>query len=190
MIEIIIIMIIIALFKGGKVQNLYQIEIKKPRILVVMIILELISIFLLPLVLNPEREYIFKLVHMLSYGLLVILLFINRNLTGSKLFLSGGIANFLVMLVNKGKMPVSGKALLISGDISTYKLLNEGMSWTHKLMGSDTYLDILGDFIPIPKPYFYARIISIGDLLLSIGLGLLLYQVLLNNRKGGIDSET
>ena len=91
----------------------------------------------------------------------------------------GYIFNLLPISVN-GKMPVSLNALIITSDIEKINLIKNGFSLSHKVF-EDPKLFFLSDIIPIPKPYIYARVISIGDILISIGLFIGLF--LLSRRK-------
>jgi len=94
----------------------------------------------------------------------------NYNEKGFRLVLLGTILNFMPIALNKGKMPVSIDALKFSSLYSELKLLKEGRILTHVLENEATKMGILGDIIPIPKPYLLPKIISIGDIFIALGL--------------------
>ena len=71
-------------------------------------------------------------------------------------------------------MPVSIKALKFSKLYNELTLLEEGRILTHVLIDKSTKLSILSDIIPIPKPYLFPKIISLGDILIAIGLFVLI----------------
>mgnify|MGYP002403974986 FL=1 len=94
----------------------------------------------------------------------------NYNEKGFRLVLLGTTLNFMPIALNKGKMPVSIDALKFSSLYSELKLLKEGRILTHVLENEATKMGILGDIIPIPKPYPLPKIISIGDIFIALGL--------------------
>ena len=94
----------------------------------------------------------------------------NFHEEGFRVVLLGNILNFLPIIINGGKMPVSIKALKYSNLYTQLSLLDEGRIMTHSLVDEATKLYYLSDIIPIPKPYPLPKIISIGDILIGIGL--------------------
>lgn len=99
--------------------------------------------------------------------LLVISFFLFSN--GKILAISGlgTMLNALVIFLNK-KMPVSEKFAHLVMDSKKYEILKNGDVLTHGFINPK--LRILSDIIPIPKPYIYPRLISVGDILISIGI--------------------
>lgn len=94
----------------------------------------------------------------------------NSDKKGIRIVLAGTILNFIPIILNKGRMPVSIKALEFSNLYTELTLLEEGRVLTHVLADNTTKLGILSDIIPIPKPYPLPKIISFGDILIAIGL--------------------
>ncbi|MBS3940662.1 MAG: DUF5317 domain-containing protein [Actinobacteria bacterium] len=103
-----------------------------------------------------------------TYGLLatsqlfvVAWVVVNRHLPGLVLVAAGLAANALVMAAN-GAMPVSPEAIaaLGIGDV-------EVPPGKHILLDASTRLPWLADVIPVPP---LRSIISVGDILLAIGL--------------------
>jgi hypothetical protein len=111
-----------------------------------------------------------------SYLLLIIALWQNRSIPGFRIFLIGTIANALVIWLNEGRMPVSLEAIYMAGLETYIPALQEGMT-KHQLMDDQTILWFLGDVIPLNRPYLQHEIISIGDVLQSIGITLLIWKM-------------
>jgi hypothetical protein len=109
-----------------------------------------------------------------SYGLLVAFAWINRRLPAAWLVITGLALNILVIGVNDG-MPVSSSALEAAG--ATADGLVGAGTVKHHLMGPDDILTPLADVIGIPPPI--GAVISIGDVLLYAGLGILVVTVML-----------
>lgn len=107
------------------------------------------------------------------YGiaLLCVLWFIwqNRKLPAFWLVGAGVALNTLVILANGMQMPVAANALQKA--LPEYiTLLQEGAVFTYRLADEATRLAWLGDCLPLPPPYPYPEVLSIGDLFLAAGL--------------------
>ncbi len=92
----------------------------------------------------------------------------NRTLPGVGLVVLGMALNVLVVLRN-GAMPVASGALDRSG------LAGLAPSGRHQLAGPDTSLPWLGDVIGVPAA---GVVISVGDLLLLTGIGVLIASLM------------
>jgi len=109
-----------------------------------------------------------------SYVLLLAFAFVNRRLPALWLVIAGLAMNLLVIGVNGG-MPVSAAALETAG--GRPDRLAGGGTLKHHLMGPEDRLTPLGDVIGIPPPI--GAVISIGDVVLYVGVGALLVAVML-----------
>jgi len=103
-------------------------------------------------------------IHLFSYLLMFLFIWVNRNLPGVKLMALGIFCNFLVIAFNGGAMPVNPEGLPPS---LVNSLADETVA-THSLWHSGTRLSFLGDIILVPYPS--PRRFSIGDFLLVAGL--------------------
>lgn len=175
--ETIFLSFLIGKLRGGKVRNLENLYIKGWYLFVLSFLLEIISLLIVSRIdgnLSKLIENNFFYIHIFIYLLLIIGLIMNFKETGFKITLFGAILNFLPLFLNKGKMPVSIKALKYSKLYTQLSLLDEGRIMTHTLADRGTRLVFLGDIIPISKPYPFPKIISIGDIFIGIGLFLLI----------------
>ena len=109
-----------------------------------------------------------------SYGLLVAFAWVNRRLPALWLVMGGLALNILVIAVNGG-MPVSASALETAG--ARAEDLVGADTAKHHLMGPDDTLTPLADVIGIPPPV--GAVISIGDVLLYLGVAVLVVAVML-----------
>lgn len=106
-----------------------------------------------------------------SYIFLIAFVILNRKLPGAWLIAAGLGLNLLVIVPNGG-MPVSLRAAAIAGfDPSE---LNLDIAVKHDAMGPDTVFGFLGDVIPMP---FIKKVVSIGDLVLGVGVFLLIERL-------------
>ena len=67
-------------------------------------------------------------------------------------------------------MPVSEYGLMLSGQLDFYNILKNGNSITHVLLDDSTVFPFLGDIIPFARPYFFPKVVSVGDILIFVGL--------------------
>ncbi|HYY08668.1 MAG TPA: DUF5317 family protein, partial [Actinomycetota bacterium] len=109
-----------------------------------------------------------------SYVLLVGFAVVNRRLPALWLVIAGLLLNLAVIGLNDG-MPVSSSALRSAGADSA-GLVGAG-AIKHHLMRPDDVLTPLADVIGIPSPI--GAVVSVGDLLLYLGIGILVVAIML-----------
>lgn len=167
-----------ALLTGGRPRNLEQVQFRH--------IWLMITAFLLQFGLdaaamqgqawvNQYRIY----VHLFSYLLLFVAIYLNWSVPGMKLIGFGVFMNFLVIAANQGVMPVSGDFL----PPEMQSALAAGNSGTHGLLGPDTRLRYLADLIYVPLPY-QKNLLSFGDIALDLGAFLLIFFGMKTSRPG------
>lgn len=175
--ETITLSLLLGKLTGGKIRNIGNLYINGWYLFVISFLMEIISLFIASKTngnLSIIIENNFFYIHIFIYLLLIMGLMMNFREIGLRITLFGSTLNFLPLLLNNGKMPVSINALKHSKLYIQLSLLDEGRIMTHALADKGTKLWILGDIIPIPKPYFFPKIISIGDILIALGLFILI----------------
>lgn len=111
--------------------------------------------------------------HIISY--LPLLLFVYENLEkpGMALLGTGTFLNFSAIAFNGGRMPVSVYAV---PEQFRQQLISGSNSPLHAAMTNETLLPFLGDLIGIPL--IWNKVVSAGDLLISLGLLLLAHGLI------------
>ncbi|MEW6228713.1 MAG: DUF5317 domain-containing protein, partial [Bacillota bacterium] len=89
-----------------------------------------------------------------------------------------------VILANSMRMPVSTDALAAAGMSQQVAAIEAGRVLTYRLMDSTTRLRLLGDIIPVSSPYPVHRVVSMGDLVMALGVFLLVQREMLIKRTG------
>ena len=117
-----------------------------------------------------------------AYGLLLVGLWANRSLPGLGIAFVGILANAIAITANGGYMPIWVPSLEFAGfpadDIrSVFHVLLPPVLDAEFLRRAGP----LGDIIPIPIPII-RNVASIGDVLLSFGLGFFLFAVILRSQ--------
>jgi hypothetical protein len=105
----------------------------------------------------------------------------NIGIPGLALVGAGLTANALVVLLN-GAMPVSLRAAESAG--LDELALNLAADPRHELLTDATVLPWLGDVVPVPLP-LRPDVVSVGDLLVAIGVALLLIRWLVAGPEPG-----
>jgi len=157
--------------RGGKLYNLTNLYIKKWYLLALSFSIQILSLLLAAKANGQIGVYIirnFPYIHLLIYLLFITALAFNWSESGFRIALLGSISNFLPILLNGGKMPVSINALRLANLYTKISLLDEGRILTHTLMDKSTKLVLLCDIIPLPGPL--SNVISLGDILISAGI--------------------
>jgi hypothetical protein len=109
---------------------------------------------------------------LLSYALLLIVVWVNRRLSGMALIGLGLALNLLVMLVNGGYMPISPEALSMSGhtELATQEPgVRLASSKDVLLLTTQTRLWFLSDILVIPPPFPLPTVFSLGDAVIAVG---------------------
>jgi len=107
---------------------------------------------------------------------LVLLVFIwfNRDKLGMKILGVGLALNLLVIALNKGLMPISPETVLAlypEMPISAWQIgFRPGRSKNILLPAGDTRLAWLSDSILLPEWFPWARALSLGDLVIVLGV--------------------
>jgi hypothetical protein len=116
---------------------------------------------------------------MVVYAAGLYILWLNRKEKGFWWIFAGVALNFIVMLANGGKMPVSIEAASVL-DPTYVRVLTEGtLVSKHIALNDSTILPFLGDIIPITSPYPRSQVISIGDVIMNLGIFIYLQNVML-----------
>lgn len=110
-----------------------------------------------------------------AYALVLVGAIFNLSNLWMIPLLAGSLCNFVVIFMNGGKMPLSESAMRIAGITASAV----GESSVMSVASSSTSLPILGGIIPIPLPGVLAQVISVGTVLIGIGLFFVIQNVLL-----------
>jgi uncharacterized protein DUF5317 len=154
----------IALARGGSLESLAATPLRWVGFLFGALVVQIGIDLLDPSWLNESGDVIVILLTNLA---VIIFLIVNRGLPGVPLAALGLLLNLAVITLNGG-MPVSARAAETAG--LAEELRDPGVK--HELLDDDTALPWLADVIPIPG---LQKIISVGDVVLAIGIGRLFY---------------
>jgi hypothetical protein len=173
----IVISFVIALFRKGNLRGLSDLKLKAGWIFPILLVVQLIVYYF-----QNDYEAVGQAsasIYMVVYILGLVFLFINRNHPGFIVIFIGVFLNFLVMAINGGRMPVSAEAAAIL-DPNFIQALKDGLYAKHAILDSSTKLGMLGDIIPLTDPYPRTQVISIGDVVMNIGIFLFIQYLMVH----------
>lgn len=160
----------------GKIANLLQTKLKLVWLAIASFLLEAVSQRMLG---TGYKQTIIDntlYINIIVYVLLFVFVIINIKEKGFKFVFIGSLMNATVIFANKGFMPVSHSLAEKLGYEKSIEGLKSLSVFGHKILeiGIDKVI-FLADVINIPPPYPMPRTISIGDIVLSIGVFLFIY---------------
>jgi len=125
-----------------------------------------------------EQVRLQQALFLVSHLLLLVFVWQNRRLLAVQILGVGVICNLLVTLVNGGFMPISPETLVQINPGSSAGQWTIGYHYGRSkdviLLREGTRLWMLSDMLVLPPPFPWPTAFSLGDLLLSIGIVVLL----------------
>ena len=167
--------IFVALLRGGDFENFGNIHIRWAWVALVALVLQA------PLLrLPPDWSYVVRLGFPLVQASVLAVAWINRDLRGMWLIAAGAALNLLVIVANDGLMPVTPEALTQADIIEHPGVVGLGTRVPHSkdiILGrDDVKLWWLSDIVVL-RPI--RTIVSVGDIVITIGLFLFVQGVMM-----------
>jgi len=167
-IEAVMLGLIIGFMRGGRVSNLSKIHIKGGAFLVLLLLLQFSMVFWARIDwIIPHRIW---LAFVLSV-LIVLISSISLSRPSAFLVPIGGLLNILAMAFNHMKMPVAMPEVMtryfttLKGGILSQEIFNYTLyTSAHPLFR------FLGKIILMPDWYFGLKMLSVGDVLIALGV--------------------
>lgn len=124
-----------------------------------------------------------NLFYLASFVLLLLALSLNWKVWEFRVAAIGVFLNVMVIAFNGGRMPVSERGVEKSM-LSTYAVssIRSGENPQFVLMDEDTRLKPLADWLILPRPYPRPTVFSIGDLIITLAVVVLVQRVMCSRR--------
>jgi MFS family permease len=165
--------LLLGLRAGGRLDNLANIQLRWPILLVAAVIVRFGTEGLLNLhvdIVDALRAPLLAI----GFGLLLVALWVNRGYPGLSIVFVGVLLNGIVIIVNNGHMPIWATSLAAAGLAPAQITSALHVVVTGEASEFFTRALILGDIIPVPIP-FVQNVASLGDLFLTTGLAFFLF---------------
>lgn len=153
----------ISLLRGGRLVNLADIRLRLWWLLLIAFAMQAVADRL------PNRSWADEVavgLVLVSYALLVAMVFFNRESPGMWLAGLGVLMNFTVIALNGGMPVLTEAARVASGFTAAPEIVG---SAKHIPIGPGVHLPFLADVIPI-RFAGQGQVISLGDVFLAVGL--------------------
>ena len=170
--------LLLGLLLGGRLDNLLSVRLRWPGVIFLALLLRVGTEVAISRGIGLAEALRLPL-FVFAFGLLVWVLWRNRELPGLLIAANGVAANTIAIAANGGWMPVWRPSLELAGfspdDLSEsfHQILPETLGGEFLLRAGP-----FGDIIPIPLPLI-ANVASIGDIFLLAGLGWFVFSTLL-----------
>ena len=181
---IMIVSLTIGLWRGGRLSELAGlVSLKKWELILTAFLIQCVLAIL------GEKGLTFLIwagppLHILSYVLLLIVIWYNRPIKGFPLIGVGIFLNFVVILANGGHMPVWVEGVIQAKLEGIIPLLQSKTYVLHSALTEQTRLKFLADIIVLPPPYPRPKVLSPGDIIMAAGLFILIQQWMLKKDSG------
>jgi hypothetical protein len=158
----VIVGILIGLATGGKLHGLGEVRFRLWPVALLGLAFQAL-LFSTPLAGSVGR--LGPSLYVLSTVLVLMALVVNLRQPGIALVIVGAFLNFAVIVANGGQMPASPEAVaaLIGSAGLDPKVFANSVPMTGAV------LPFLGDIFVLPRPFPFANVFSIGDVLIGIG---------------------
>ncbi len=181
-IEAIILGLIIGVARNGRLANFFEVRFKGWTLSILAFLL-----FLIPYILKLTGSSFDKLqiFPFISMAICAVIAILNFEKLGMKVILLGILLNLVVMGLNDYQMPLDVIKMQTLGFDSFVESMEAGdvINYT-KLEGAHPVSGFLGKVIALPKVYPLTKVLSLGDIIISIGVVLVIqYEMLLASVK-------
>jgi hypothetical protein len=165
LLDFIIISFVVGLVRGGRVKEYPKFD--GLWMLIISICLQILS-SLVPFITFKQTAV------SLGYLFALLFLFNNRKYEDIRIFMTGWSLNAICIWSNLGRMPIG----LDAAKKTPYPIegLINNSDWKHTLITPSTHLPFLGDIFYLPYPI--PRVISIGDIFITLGAFLLVQRIM------------
>lgn len=169
--------LVVAVFRGGRLVNLGDIELKAWWLLFIALGLQVGTTWLPS---DGSVDGMGLAMVLVSFLLLITLVWANRTKPGMWIAGVGVLMNFTVIAFNGG-MPVLSEAAWVASGFTVIEP-DLSSSFKHVLLDETSRLTFFADVIPL-RLVGIGEVISLGDIFLALGLGVFLEHELRRPRR-------
>ncbi|WP_129600300.1 DUF5317 domain-containing protein [Anaerophilus nitritogenes] len=168
--------------RGGRLSNIRFLHIKWWPVLIFAFGLQILGFLFSDFTWVCYYGGLLDVVSLLAIAGVVVL---NREKKGAIALFIGVVLNLLVIFINKGRMPISIDGLEFAGNELLAEQIKKGEMIRYIASGEAVgFSRGLAKYIVVPKPYPFAKVLSIGDLFMTLGVILFIQREMLKLRFG------
>lgn len=169
--------LLLGFIMGGSIKKLLDVKMRWLSLLIISVFMSLLpQIPLLGIYLAGLGTPAAVTVAVFRYGFLLSFAAFNFRYKPVCIIGAGGLSNFIATIANGGRMPVSPVALGVNPGDAGAALLKGSLILNYKVADGGTRLRAMCDVIQARGIYIY--FLSIGDILISVGIFALVIQLM------------
>ena len=170
--EAVLLGIAIGILRKGRLTSLGDTQFKGIWLIVIAMLVQISPIFLSRMKVMTDQLIYMPFVAMC---LMTLALFLNLDKSGIWVMILGSAMNLLAVAMNGFKMPIDFRGLEYAGLTGVIETINDGSLMNYINMEQvRNFSRYLGKFIPLPDMYPFAKVLSIGDIFIMIGIIILI----------------
>jgi hypothetical protein len=151
---------------GGRLSLLAGLQLRGFRILLPTLLAQV----LITDVFTKAPSALLATIHLLTYAVAAYVIWLNRSVGGILILGFGAALNAITIAVNHGTLPASASALRTAGIHENGGFANSGVL-AHPKLG------FLGDTMTTPSWLPFRNVISVGDIVILVGVFVLVHAV-------------
>lgn len=172
--EAILLGLLIGFMRNGSLQNFINAKFKGWFLMPIAFILFLMPYFSMIFGFQMSNENLYPF---LAIVVCVLILLLNFEKRGMKLILIGTLFNLIIMMINHFQMPIVYGQVIATGLETFSNSVKQGDIINYIAVSSENIINvILGKHVLLPESYPLNRILSLGDILISLGIVLLIQE--------------
>jgi hypothetical protein len=126
-----------------------------------------------------KLNFLTPILYIYSLFILLIFMVLNLQYKGIKIAGIGFLSNLAVIVSNGGYMPQDLLKIELVWGQEKVELLKQAGHFNNAIsMSPNTHLNFLSDIIAIPRPRFLMGVYSIGDVVITIGITIFIFEFL------------
>jgi hypothetical protein len=172
----IVLVIVVALLRGGSLRNFATIQLRWLPLVIAAFVLQIL--IFTPFAHSPMVAFATLPIYVLSLSLIAIWVAANWRVPGMALIAIGLVLNVAVIAANGGHMPVLPEAARLAGQYDAIAADDPSTSKHALLPMEQVRLWALSDIIAIPHGVPGSVVLSVGDVVLTVGIAILCYSTL------------
>ncbi len=171
-VEAVILGIAIGILRKGRLTSLGETQFKGLWLVIIAFLTQISPIFLARAnVLGDQLIYM----PFVAMCMMTIVLFMNLDKSGIWFVIPGAVMNLVAIAMNAFKMPIDFRGLEYAGLTGVIETIQDGSLMNYINMESAAgFSKYLGKFIGMPDFYPFAKVLSIGDILIMVGIVILI----------------
>lgn len=167
-IEAVVIGIVVGMIRNGKFSNIADIRLRGLFLVIISVLVQISPIFLIKFDLLSDYLYMFPFISLVIMSLAILM---NISKKGMKIIFLGAILNIAAMGLNNFYMPIDFSSLEWAGLTPILESIKSSSILAYmNIENASTAGTYLGKILPLPSIYPLSKVLSIGDILISLGI--------------------